>query len=272
MKFTIIADSCCDLCGKDLTGEKIDFFTVPITLSIDGEDFPDEEGLDTKMLVEKMRKGTSIKSACPSPAKFIDIMKQHDNIICVTISNKLSGTYSSAAIAAEQIKKEFPKKKVFVFDSYSASAGVAHMLFKIKDLIEDGKTFDEIVERLNGIRMATRVRFMLQDLGNLVKTGRMKKIVGMVFGITALKLILGDNEAGEIKKHGISMGTRKGIVALSEFAKESNTIVISHCNNEEDASTLKSLLEKLGILNIKTLLMRGCASLFANDKGLLIAY
>jgi len=272
MKYTIIADSCCDLNSTDLTNDKISFFTVSITLTLDEENYIDEEGFDTSSFIKKMKAAKAIRSACPSPEAFMQYMRDNDNIFIVTISSKLSGTNSSALIATEQIKQEFPTKKIFVLDTLSASAGLAHILYKLQELVSDDTlSFDEIAGKITETRDKTRVRFLLQDLSNLVKTGRIKKVVGAILGITPVKIICGDDGAGEIKKFGAALGTKKGIIKLSEFV-DTDSVTITHCYNEEDATLLKSLLEKIGIKNIKTILMRGTASLFANEKGLVIAY
>ena len=271
MKYTIIADSCCDLYGEQLSSEKLDFFTVAITLTLGEDDHVDNEGLDTKSLIEKMRASKTLKTACPSPEAFMQHMRGRDNIIVVTLSSKLSGTYGSAMIACETIKEEFPDKKVFILDTLSASAGITHILFELKKLIEETNlTFDEIVGKIIEASRQTRARFLLQDLGNLVKTGRLKKVVGAVFGITPLKLICGDDGEGQIKKFGTSLGTKKGLINMSKMAKGSSA-VITHCNNELDASYLKGLLEAMDI-KVKTFLMRGVSSFYANNKGLVLAY
>ena len=275
MKWTLIADSCCDLRDEDLTDENVTFKTVPLVLTLGNDDFVDDETLDTGAFIPKMRAAKTLRSACPSPEAFMQHMRDNDNIIIVTLSSKLSGTHQSATLAVEQIKSEFPNKKVFLLDSLSACAGMASILFRTKDLIDKGLTFDEVTAKLPDIRSKTRVRFLLQDLSNLVKTGRLGRIVGALVGITPLKLVCGDDGQGEIKKFGAALGTRKGLLKLSDFATDTENnsqVVIAHAHNEPDASFLKALLEKLGVKNIKTVLMRGVSTFYANDRGVVLAY
>lgn len=281
-KYTIIADSGCDLNNADLKSEKIDFYTIPLFITINNEDIIDKEDLAINELVAKMKANKSApKTACPSPESFAEAMRKGKNVICLTLSSKVSGTYNSAVLAANIVKEEDPDKNIFVLDSLSASGGMARILYKLKELIESEKySFNEVTEQITKYRSSTRVRFLLHDFGNLVKTGRMSKVLGLVFSAIPVKLICGDNGEGEIKKCGQALGTKKGIQAMSEFPKdavkeygEESPVVISHCQNEEDASLLKALLEsKFGLKNIKILIMRGLASFYANDKGLLLAY
>ena len=279
MKYTVITDSCCNLFSKDLTNDKIDFHVVPLTLIIGDEEFVDDEKLDTAGFIGKMNASkTCAKSACPSPDAFFETMKNGDNVIIVTLSSKLSGTYASAMEAGEMFKKQYPNKKLFVMDSLSADTGQDLILTKLCELINSEKyTFDELTAKLVEIRKSTRVRFLLQDIGNLVKNGRMSALIGKILSTAKIKLICGDDGAGEIKKYSMSLGTRHGLNAMAELpGKEISNdmpIMIAHVFNEEDASYLKRLLEsKFGFKNIKLRLMRGVSSLYAADKGIVMAY
>ena len=281
MKYTIIADSCCNLFSKDLNSDKIDFHVVPLTLTLGEEEFVDAEDFDTKVFVEKMVSSkASAKSACPSPEAFAEIMRKGENIIVLTLSSKLSGTYASAMAAAEMMKTEFPDKKLFVLDTLTAAVGLDFMLYKLRDLIEGGEySYDEITVKIAEMRSQTRVRFLLQDLSNLVKNGRMSKVVGKILTTAKIKLVCGDDGQGEIKKFSMALGTRRGLMAMADLPGQDlggdvdAPIMITHVHNEEDANLVKDLLEsKFGFKNITLRIMRGISSLYSSDKGMAIAY
>jgi len=281
MKYTLVSDSSCDLFNKDLKSDKFDFYTVPLTIRLGDTEIVDEEGLDVSDLIEKMKKNKKAPStACPSPEQFATEMRKGDNVICVTITSKLSGTYNSARLGAETVQAQFPNKKIFILDSLSASAGMTKMLYELKRLIEKGNlTFEQITEQITAYRDRTFVRFLLQDLGNLIKTGRMSKVAGLIAATLLIKPIFKNND-GEIALSTKCMGMKKALAALSEFptqaAKEYGTdtpVLIAHCFNKEDSNTLKELLEtKHGLTNITIRPMRGLASFYANEKGLIMAY
>lgn len=283
MKYTIIADSSCDLKMGDINSSKLSFATVPLSIIINGKEVIDEETLDTKELVKAMKTNQSKPmTSCPSPDAFAEEMRKgNDNIFCITISSKISGTFNSASLAAGIVKSEDPKKNIFVLDSLSASGGIAIIIYELVKLIESEKyTFEEITAKISEIRSNTRVRFQLQDFGNLIKTGRMSKVKAIIASLLNLKVICGDNGDGEIKQCANALGTKKTLGIMSDFlkdkmeAKDINLPVgISHCHNEEDAGYLKSLIEsKFGLKNIKIFCMRGLATFYANEKGLLLAY
>lgn len=281
-KYTIIADSSCDLKSTDISDKLFDFITVPILYELGGKEFHDHEDNDVAALVTQMKEiKKAPKTSCPSVGTFAEAIRstKTSNVFVLTLSSKISGTFNSARLAAEEVSAETPDKKIFVFDSLTTSAGLARIVFKLIELINKQElSFEQICEKLPEIRSRNRIRFLLNDLGNLVKSGRMSKVLGIVTSVIPIKLICGDNGEGEIKKYKQVLGHKKGIESLSEFPKADETgqddlIVISHCFNEESAGFLKTLLEtKFGFSNIKTLLMRGIATFFANDKGIAIAY
>jgi len=283
-KFTIIADSCCNSFPKMLNSEKIDFHVVPLTVMVGDEELVDDENFNTSELIEKMRasKGAA-KSACPSPEAFADVMRSGDNVIVIALSSKLSATHASAVTAAETIKKETPNKKLFVLDTLSACVGLDHILFKLKDIIEGGDlSFDEVTAQIAAYATRTRVRFVLQDVTNLVKNGRMSKILGRLISTAKIKLICGDDGKGEIQKHAMALGHKKALHALCDLPMKDlgfeagnvgeTPITIAHANNEDDANYIKDIFTKFGFKNIKMLVMRGISTLYAADKGLAIAY
>ena len=281
MKYTIIADSSCDLKSNDIRSSKLNFETVPLSIIINDKNVADDETLDTKEFVKSMKTNQSKPAtACPSPEAFAEKMRKgNEFIFCVTITSKLSGTYNSARLAAETVLKEDPKKKIFVLDSQSASSGMVLIIFELVRLIESEQySFKEIIEKISKVRSDTRVRFLLQDFGNLIKTGRMSKAKAIIASALNFKLICGDNGEGEIKQCARVMGMKKALNVLSDFVKDKKAakdipISISHCHNEEDAIFLKSLIySKFGIENIKIFPMRGLASFYANDKGILMGY
>jgi DegV family protein with EDD domain len=280
-KWTIIADSAGDLFSRDLTDGKIDFRTVPLEIMLDSGNVIDDEGLNVADFVTKMGQNKSVaKTACPPPEKFAEIMRTGDNVIAVTISSRLSGTYDSAVLAANTVKKEFPNKKIYVLDSLAATAGEARILFELARLInETDLSFDEVVAKIIPYRDRTRTIFFLRNLTNLAKNGRISKIVGLVAKFAKLKLVCCENGHGEIIKHGIALTSRKALNMLANApakkVKEEKQlpVVITHCFNETDANELKNMLtQNFKLTDIKIIQTRGLASFYADKYGIVMGY
>jgi DegV family protein with EDD domain len=280
-KWTIIADSAGDLFAKDLSGDKIDFRTVPLEIMLDSGNVVDDEGLDVADFVTKMGQNKSVaKTACPSPEKFAEAMRSGDNVIVVTISSHLSATYDSAVLAASAVKKEFPDKKIYVLDSLAATAGEARILFELARLINTTDlSFDEVVAKMIHYRDRTRTIFFLRNLTNLAKNGRISKIVGLVAKFAKLKLVCCENGHGEIVKHGIALTSKKALGMLAsapakKAAEEKDLpVVITHCFNETDANELKNMLvQNFRLTDIKIIQTRGLASFYADKYGIVLGY
>ncbi|MCL1901448.1 MAG: DegV family EDD domain-containing protein [Firmicutes bacterium] len=282
MKFTIISDSCCDLKHSEIVSDKFDFITVPINITLDEENFLDEESLDICELIKKIKVSKKVGTSCPNPERFYEEMKNRDNIICITLSSKLSGTYNSAEMAKKMALEKDPTKNIFVLDSLTASAGLTLIMNRLMKIVEtdDYKDFDDVTKKIASYAKAAKIRFILQDFGVLIKTGRIGKFAGLVASILTLRTICGENGEGEIKMYKKVLGHKKALNILAECPVEkikemgSDTpIVITHCNNAEDASFIEKILKSLhGLKNITTYIMRGVASLYASDKGIAIAY
>lgn len=281
-KYKIIGDSCCDLFADKYISDKVDFATTPLTITIGNRDFVDDDSLDLKEMLTAMNSSKTVgKTACPSPESYMSEMEDWDNIFVVTLSSKLSGSYNSALLAAKTTLQKYPNKKIFVVDSLSASSGMTLIIDKLRELIESEQySFEEIVTKITAFRNSTRVRFILHDLGNLTKAGRMSKVVGLVVSVLNIKPILGDDGNGEIKICSKVIGSKKALSAICNFPGDKikinghdTPIIISHCNNEEEANFLKNILTtELGFTNVKVNTMRGLSSFYANEKGLILAY
>ena len=282
MKYNIIADSSCDLRAADFNSDKFEFTTIPITVTIEGKDYYDDESLNIGEMISAMKLSKKAPmTSCPSPDAFANAMKKDGDVICVTLSSKLSGTFNSARLAAEQVREEKPNKNIFILDSLMTSAGMALILIELKRMIENEVyDFETIVKHITEYAKSVKIRFIVQDLSNFIKTGRMKSVTAMIASMLSIKPICGDNGDGEIKVYEKVLGTKKALKALSRYpaekvaAKGENTpIIITHCYNEPDVEFLKLQLEaELGLTNITIYAMRGVASVYANEKGLSIAF
>ena len=107
-----ITDSSCDL-NKDII-EKYNIKVVPLNVSFGDEIYMDSE-LDNKEFYEKMKNSKELpKTSCPSPERFINSYEGDEDVIVLTISSKLSGTYSAALLAKNMMLEENPNKKIEV--------------------------------------------------------------------------------------------------------------------------------------------------------------
>ena len=111
----------------------------------DEKEYVDTADLDVARMVAELStyKGRS-GTACPGVGDWLSAFEGYDEIYCVTIISTLSGSYNSALTAKQQYEEEHPGAKVFVLDSYSAGAEMKLHLEKIRDLVLEGLSFENI--------------------------------------------------------------------------------------------------------------------------------
>ena len=122
--FVVLMDTVGDLSPELLEREEVE--TIPLTLRFDNEELVAEYGIDPKLILEKVKTSKECpKTACPAPGDFISFFEKYEGkrIYVVTLSSKLSGSYSSAVMAKDIYLEDNPHASIKVFDSLSASAG-----------------------------------------------------------------------------------------------------------------------------------------------------
>lgn len=274
--FKIISDSSLDL--NDQLEKEVDIEKIPFKLYIDEEEIIDDEKLDVIEFIQKMKKSAKLpRTACPSPNDFKEKFDGHDNVFAITISSKLSGTYNSAMLGMNLALEE-AKKNIHVFDSKSASVGQTLIGLKIKDLIDQGFSFEKIVEDVESYIKSMKTFFISESLDNLIKNGRIPSWKGKLAMALKIRPIMtaieGDIEVYE-KVRGSNKAFEKLAQNISELAKDASKkrIAISHVNNLERAKSLKARLQE--ITNFKEIIIvptHGLTSLYCDDQGIIVAF
>ncbi|MDD4343736.1 MAG: DegV family protein, partial [Eubacteriales bacterium] len=89
------------------------------------------------------------KSTCPSPQDFIEAFKEKGSVFVVTMTAALSGTYNSARLAKDLFIQEHSDKFIHIFNSKGSSVRETLIAIKIKELIDEKLSENEIVEKVN---------------------------------------------------------------------------------------------------------------------------
>ena len=281
MNIQIIVDSCCDVTDALRNVLSLSLASLKITV---GEHFYEDDGtIDTGVLVADMKAcRTAPTTACPSPEEYAALMSRADASLVVTLSSKLSGSYNAACVGRDLALEKAPEKKIHVFDSESASAGETRIALLLRDMIDGGMGFEEIVEKTTAFIANMKTHFVLEDLGNLVKNGRISRTAGFVGTMLNLRPIMGENGHGEIIPLEKVRGTANAMRRLVELVAEetdhlpaaSKLLVLSHCNCQERAMQLKkAFLERCAVFkDVIVVPTGGLSTVYANDGGIVIAF
>ncbi len=272
--FKIVSDSSLDI--SENLKNKLDVTRVPFKLYLDEKEYTDDENLDVNHFIEDMLKSVGIpKTACPSPNDYLKEFDCNNDVFCITISSKLSGSYNAAILAKNLLESE---NKVHVFDSKSASVGQTLIGMKIKELIELGYSFDKIVENIEVYIGGLKTFFLSDSLRNLIKNGRIPSWKGKIASALHIKPIMGSDD-GNIELYDKARGSKKALLKLANVicatAKNSKekVIAISHVNNLSRALELKTLLEeKCEFKEVVIVPTHGLTSLYCDNKGIIVAF
>lgn len=282
MAIKIIADSCCDTTPE--LKASLGITHVPLTIiPATNIGFVDDEKINLQALMEEMKKSKEpTRTACPSVEAYAQAMRACDECIVITLSSKLSGSYNAARLARQAVLEEFPDKKIFVADSQSASAGELLIALHAHELIENGASYMETVKGVTELVERMHTLFVLEDLSNLVKNGRMNKVEGLVASVISLHPVLSDDGNGEIKKLKIVRGLLNAlnhmVSVIADYTKnapeKSIVLTLAYCNCRGRAESLRlNILDQCpAIRDIILVPTAGISTVYANDGGIVIAF
>ena len=276
MKWNIVTDSSCDMFGLDKDYENIVFSSVPFTISVGDENFIDDQNLDVDGMIDSIEAcAQASHTACPSPHAWLEKFEQEGNVIAITISSKLSGSYNSACAAKDMVLENQPDKKIAVIDARSTGPEMVLLVKKICEIIESGADFDTVVSKAELYSNHTHIVFALSSFNNLVKNGRMSKIVGFVANKLGFWGIGIGSKQGTIEIKQKIRGSKKALDAIIDDIKERGyncgKVVISHCRNAEFAESVKSAIQSVwDKAEVKIVHARGLCSYYAEKGGILL--
>lgn len=156
-------------------------------------------------------------SSQPTPASYADAFEvataDGSDVVVITISSRLSGSYQGACISADDFDG-----KVLVCDSRSAAVGAGALAEYALQLADKGMSAQEILDELNAAKEKLRIYFMVDTLEYLKKGGRLPGAVAVVGGLLNIKPILAIDNGGEIKLISSARGLKKAFSTLTENA------------------------------------------------------
>ncbi len=213
----ILIDSASDIEEKE--AKEMGISMIPVEVRFGDEVFLDGVNLSHKMFFEKLIESAELpKTSQINEYRFTQeyqkLTEKGDDLIVITLSSKLSGTYNCAKNAAKAFDG-----KVFVVDSLNACIGERILCYLAKRLVEQGKSAAEIFEELNKQKKNIQLIGVLDTLKYLKKGGRISSVVaftGEVFSIKPVVSVVG----GEVKLVGKAIGSKKGNNLLMQLVEK----------------------------------------------------
>ena len=168
-QFKLVTDTSADLPRSYL--EQNHITVMSLAYIIDGNTYEWEHPMDEHVFYERMRKGSMPTTSQVNMGDAIELFEklilEHDEILCVSFSSGLSGTYNSVAVAAQNVCEGHPGKKIRVVDSKAASLGQGLMVDYALKMQKEGKSLDETADFLEQNFQHFIHVFTVDDLNHL---------------------------------------------------------------------------------------------------------
>ncbi len=254
MGIKIITDSACDLKREYI--DKNNIGLLSLILNLEGKIIKDDLGksLSYKDFYNKMREGatpiTSQVNAHDFEEEFVKHIKNGDSIIYISISSGLSGTFNSANIAKNNLLEEYPEAKIELIDSLGASMGQGLLVLKACEMRDNGASVEEIVNWIEDNKRRVIHLVLVDDLNHLKRGGRISGATATIGGLLNIKPSAYLDNEGKLVQGEKIKGKKKALKFLANSIKErtidseNEVLYICHADCNEEAETLKALVEE----------------------------
>ncbi len=250
--------SCCstaDLSEEHFNQRNISY--ICFHFELDGKQYFDDLGKSVPFdeFYKAMQDGADTRTSQINAAEYEEyfepFLKDGKDVLHLTLSSGISGSFNSALIAADALRERYPDRKIYIVDSLAASSGFGLLMDKLADLRDEGRTIDEVYEWALANRLNLQHWFFSSDLTFFIKGGRVSKTAGVVGGLLNICPLLNvDFEGRLIPRHKIR--TKKKVIhAIVEKMEELATngteydgkCYISQSACYEDARAVADLIE-----------------------------
>lgn len=251
----IVTDSTADLSEEDIAAYGI--HVVPLTVHFGKESLRDGIDIDTATFFKKLKTAkTPPMTSAPPPRAFEEVygqlVREHDYILSIHISSKLSQTVSMAERGAAPF---LGRKKIGVIDSLSASRGLGYLVIAAAEAARAGASYDELVKLTRTLIPHLYLVFFVETPEYLNRGGRLGKAQAMLGSMLNIKPLLAI-EDGEIVPLEKVRTRQRAIEKLCEFTLEFSRVrrlTILHADNAPEVKELSAkILEHLPTVPIET--------------------
>ena len=208
----ILLDTSSDYTVEEVQAKGMDL--VPLHITLGEADYRDAYDLSKDKFYELLTSNEEFpKTSQPTPQDFVDVFeeaeKNNDELICILLSSRISGTFQSATLAKSIVDYD----KIHLIDSLSATHGIRLLAEHAQNLVNEGKTAEEIVAELEVLKTKIKILAVVDTLEYLCKGGRVSRTTASIGEMAKVKPMITVNE-GEVAVIGKSLGKNKAIGSL----------------------------------------------------------
>lgn len=199
--FRIVTDTSANLPTDYLLSEQITIIPYTFQSGKGEQSCMDLATFDAKDFYTQMRSGVKVTTSQIPPQRYIDVLtpmlEAGEDVLFVSMSSGISGSYASGQIAARQLREEFPDRKLLLVDTYSASLGEGLLVMRAVNCRREGMCIDETYKTLRALRHRMAQIFTVDDLRYLRRTGRLSNLEAAVGTVLQIKPLLKGDPQGK---------------------------------------------------------------------------
>lgn len=260
--YWIVTDSAIDMPNAWINQQE-HFKVLDLAYLMDGQVYvPDGSDESTHAIYQLMREGKKLTTSQVTPDAwaecFREILGGGDDVLAIAFSSGLSGTCAAAMSAADEVKEEFPERKIFVVDSLCASAGEGLLVHYALKNRQDGMSVEENAKWTQDHVQNVVHWFTVDDLMHLHRGGRLSATSAIVGTLVRIKPILNVDEKGKLAVREKAAGRKRSIHILADKIRrdivepEKQIVLISHGDCYDEAKILADMLkEALPVIDVR---------------------
>jgi DegV family protein with EDD domain len=216
-KVAVITDSVACLTREQVQQHSIGI--VPLNFNFEGRTYRDwVEITPTEAYELFLKNPDAFKTSGSSPMEFLNAYReasqQADSILCITLSSKISTTYSAARLAKEYAAKELPGVEIEVLDSLTATAAEGFIALVAARAAESGQSLAEVKRIADEMKWRVSVLVILDTIKHVYRSGRIPKIAAQVGSLLNVKPLF--NVSGQVNLCGVVRSRERGIEQMIE--------------------------------------------------------
>ena len=250
--FQILTDTSANLDTAVLQQRNI--HVIPFHFYVDGQSHFCENTakFDGKAFYDAIRAGARSTTSQISPQAYIDemtpMLAAGDDVLFVSMSSGISGSFASSQVAAQHLSAEFPQRTIRLVDTRGTSLGEGLLALRAADMRDAGADIDETADAIFALHRNMCQIFTVEDLKYLRATGRVSGAAALVGSILQIKPLLKGDDEGKIVCFSKLRGRKRSIQAMAERYDElvkdaeAQTVGIAHADCPEDAERLKEMI------------------------------
>ncbi|MBO5352475.1 MAG: DegV family protein [Lachnospiraceae bacterium] len=250
--FEIFTDSSCDLPQEYV--QQFNLHVMQLEVIVDDQPPVLNRDIEVKKCYDLLRNGANIKTSAVTLGHFEEHMRaclqEGKDILYVGFSSGLSATYNNGVMVINELKDEFPERKILHTDTFAATGGQGLLVYYAAQLREEGCSMEEIIEKVDAVKDHIHHQITVENLFFLKRGGRISATTAIAGSVLQIKPIIIMDMAGKLQSVGKVRGRKASITELFNKMKatadleEFGYVGISHSDCIEEAKALAELVEQ----------------------------